>query len=134
MNRTALKAAHCQWKRRLLKSSTIDPLLCPTLCAAWGPWQDRSGLTPEEHAIRNGHHTVASWFRQHLRLVNTRGGSGAAYYEAMQDESAVVKVQWHQIEWLVYKNALIWEVLMTMYIVHAVLYPSMFPLPTKPFA
>ncbi|CAK9074738.1 unnamed protein product [Durusdinium trenchii] len=99
------KACGCSWppnRHELLHAAARagNHEVCEVLVNNGHPLRvkDRSGLTPEEHAIRNGHHTVASWFRQHLRLVNTRGGSGAAYYEAMQDESAVVKVQWHQIE------------------------------------
>ncbi|CAK9113985.1 unnamed protein product [Durusdinium trenchii] len=60
--------------------------------------KDQFGQTPEERATMTGHHTLASWFRQHYRLGSTRGGSGAAYHEAMQDERAVVKVEWHQIK------------------------------------
>jgi len=77
----------------------IDLIPSPTIHATcFSSLEDQFGQTPEERATMTGHHTLASWFRQHYRLGSTRGGSGAAYHEAMQDERAVVKVEWHQIK------------------------------------
>ena len=57
------------------------------------------GKTPEDHATDRGHGAVVDWLRSCYRLGTTRGGSGGAFYEAMEDKRSVIKVEWHRLEW-----------------------------------